>query len=821
MSLLNIAVSLTGGQQALSIISDLGNAMVDTAVKADRMTSMMEAASGSMAGLKAAEVGAVNLKYVATVADEMGLSIYAASDSFAKLTAATKDTALEGKATREMFESLSAANTKLGGSTSDLMGMLNSFTQMISKNTVSMEELRGQLGERLPGAMKLAADSMGLSTEELIKMISQGDVAANDLLPRLAKAINDTYNDGKFDTAASNLNRLGNAWVKFKESIINSDVVNASIKSVTNVIDSMSDKLDDEISKTERRIKTYKSLVANAKRLYPEGVSSPVASIVEIGGYNVDVEQAKLDALIKQRDEYNKSISQVGQPSDKITIPAYVADTAQFVRDQEEDKLKIVENKRQKALDSEKQAYELSIRMAGDNAMMKENIERAHKERLNAINEKYNDQQNVLIESQNKKTTTANDKAAREHEAMMERSRDLMSNLQNDYMTITSKTYTDGVEKINGLAEAQSKAEEEKVRNAHITGAELAKAEEELAKVKIAINEKAAADIEKLQLEERHKIVQYQNMTAMDIAKINSDKLKQLELTQQAEMDIIEERYQKEIEAARRAGMATDAIESAHRSLVTAKERQFTEQRTRISGGYLDNLTLKMRDRMNDQVNFNEQLADVTMSSADTVASSFAEMAISGKASWSDLALSVIKSVELMIAKILILKAIEAGIGLFSAGAGAAAGSGTVGSGFATIDSMGFGSVGSATMGASNFGGSIMNMGGSISPSFSSLPKFAEGGITSGLSLAGEAGPEAVVPLSGGRSIPVQLSGTSGIQIGAINVTVSGSKDESSDEQGTKIGAAIRAQLESLIDNKIVNATRSGNALNRTAIQAF
>jgi tape measure domain-containing protein len=817
MSLLNIAVTLTGAQQALSIISEVGNAMVDTAVKADRMTSMMEAASGSMAGLKAAEVGAVNLKYVATVADEMGLSIYAASDSFAKLTAATKDTALEGKATREMFESLSAANTKLGGSTSDLMGMLNSFTQMISKNTVSMEELRGQLGERLPGAMKLAADSMGLSTEELIKMISQGDVAANDLLPRLAKAINDTYNDGKFDTAASNLNRLGNAWVKFKDSIIDSDFVNASIKSVTNVIDiaatSMSDKLEDQISKSERRIKTYKSLT--------EGLSSPVASIVEIGGYNVDVEQAKLDALIKQRDEYNKSISQVGQPSDKITIPAYVADTAQFVRDQEEDKLKIVENKRQKALDSEKQAYELSIRMAGDNAMMKENIERAHKERLNAINEKYNDQQNVLIESQNKKTTTANDKAAREHEAMMERSRDLMSNLQNDYMTITSKTYTDGVEKINGLAEAQSKAEEEKVRNAHITGAELAKAEEELAKVKIAINEKAAADIEKLQLEERHKIVQYQNMTAMDIAKINSDKLKQLELTQQAEMDIIEERYQKEIEAARRAGMATDAIESAHRSLVTAKERQFTEQRTRISGGYLDNLTLKMRDRMNDQVNFNEQLADVTMSSADTVASSFAEMAISGKASWSDLALSVIKSVELMIAKILILKAIEAGIGLFSAGAGAAAGSGTVGSGFATIDSMGFGSVGSATMGASNFGGSIMNMGSSISPSFSSLPKFAEGGITSGLSLAGESGPEAVVPLSGGRSIPVQLSGTSGIQIGAINVTVSGSKDESSDEQGTKIGAAIRAQLESLIDNKIVNATRSGNALNRTAIQAF
>lgn len=38
------------------------------------------------------------------------------------------------------------------------------------------------------------------------------------------------------------------------------------------------------------------------------------------------------------------------------------------------------------------------------------------------------------------------------------------------------------------------------------------------------------------------------------------------------------------------------------------------------------------------------------------------------------------------------------------------------------------------------------------------LPAFASGGITSGPSLAGEAGPEAVVPLPDGRSIPVRMS---------------------------------------------------------------
>jgi hypothetical protein len=39
------------------------------------------------------------------------------------------------------------------------------------------------------------------------------------------------------------------------------------------------------------------------------------------------------------------------------------------------------------------------------------------------------------------------------------------------------------------------------------------------------------------------------------------------------------------------------------------------------------------------------------------------------------------------------------------------------------------------------------------------LPAYAGGGITSGLSIAGEAGPEAVVPLPDGRRIPVQMAG--------------------------------------------------------------
>jgi len=49
------------------------------------------------------------------------------------------------------------------------------------------------------------------------------------------------------------------------------------------------------------------------------------------------------------------------------------------------------------------------------------------------------------------------------------------------------------------------------------------------------------------------------------------------------------------------------------------------------------------------------------------------------------------------------------------------------------------------------------------------LPTFAEGGITRGPSLAGERGPEAVVPLPGNRRIPVEMRGGGDVNVQIIN----------------------------------------------------
>ena len=77
------------------------------------------------------------------------------------------------------------------------------------------------------------------------------------------------------------------------------------------------------------------------------------------------------------------------------------------------------------------------------------------------------------------------------------------------------------------------------------------------------------------------------------------------------------------------------------------------------------------------------------------------------------------------------------------------------------------------------------------------LPKYAKGGITRGVSIAGEAGPEAVVPLPDGRSIPVTMQGE-GTKV-VVNVDASGTAAQGDTgrarQLGDAIGSAVRQEL--------------------------
>ena len=158
----------------------LGKAAVDTALRFKRFEQGLAVATGS--SQKAGE----EIGFLRELADRLGLRFITLAENFTGFAAAARGTSLEGERAREIFESVTKAIVATGGSMEQVNGALLAVQQMISKGNVSAEELRGQLGERLPGAFQIAARAMGVTTGELDKMLQKGDVATTDFLPKFA-----------------------------------------------------------------------------------------------------------------------------------------------------------------------------------------------------------------------------------------------------------------------------------------------------------------------------------------------------------------------------------------------------------------------------------------------------------------------------------------------------------------------------------------------------------------------------------------------------------------------------------------------------------
>ena len=82
--------------------------------------------------------------------------------------------------TKTAFKGIVAAVRATGGSLGDVDAALTATAQVFSKGKVSAEELRQQIGERLPGAFTLFAESMGKTPAELDKALEQGQVSLQD-----------------------------------------------------------------------------------------------------------------------------------------------------------------------------------------------------------------------------------------------------------------------------------------------------------------------------------------------------------------------------------------------------------------------------------------------------------------------------------------------------------------------------------------------------------------------------------------------------------------------------------------------------------------
>jgi tape measure domain-containing protein len=223
------------GAFAVGAVVQFGSALIEAARKADTVRKTLEAVSGS------SRSAAADYAAVSKTANTLGINLNAAASSYARLAASAKGTSLEGKATLAIFESVARAAATLGLSADETSGALLAIGQMMSKGSVQSEELRGQLGERLPGAFIIAARAMGVSTAELGKMLEKGEVLASDFLPKFAAELDKTFSASRFDGVANNVARITNAWDQFKASLAETVRLPAILKGVADAMQSSAD----------------------------------------------------------------------------------------------------------------------------------------------------------------------------------------------------------------------------------------------------------------------------------------------------------------------------------------------------------------------------------------------------------------------------------------------------------------------------------------------------------------------------------------------------------------------------------------------------
>ncbi|NTV50936.1 MAG: tape measure protein [Geobacteraceae bacterium] len=207
-----MAMASVAGFSAAAMIGQLleaGKAM-------QRLENSFAAATGSIAA------GATAMMFVRAESMRLGLDLQSAADGYMKISAASKGTQLEGAATQAIFRSVAGASTALGLSSEQANGALLAISQMMSKGTVQAEELRGQLGERLPGAFQIASRAMGVSTAELGKMLQEGKVVAEDFLPKFAAELEKTFPPGEkaMSGLTAETNRLKTAWFDLNATVM-------------------------------------------------------------------------------------------------------------------------------------------------------------------------------------------------------------------------------------------------------------------------------------------------------------------------------------------------------------------------------------------------------------------------------------------------------------------------------------------------------------------------------------------------------------------------------------------------------------------------
>jgi len=154
---------------ATGAVLGLGVSFLKTAGQLEQLTLRLASLEGSL------DVANKKMDQLVALTTRVPYTIKGVSDAFVKLKAAGINPIVDDQGNgplKKLLDGIAA----FGGDTDILNRATIAIQQMAGKGVISMEELRQQLGEAIPTAIRAMAEGMGISVSQLIRDVSRGRV---------------------------------------------------------------------------------------------------------------------------------------------------------------------------------------------------------------------------------------------------------------------------------------------------------------------------------------------------------------------------------------------------------------------------------------------------------------------------------------------------------------------------------------------------------------------------------------------------------------------------------------------------------------------
>lgn len=219
------------------------------------------------------------LDIISTTSKRLNVPIAASTKQFTTLSASVLGAGGTIDQAETVFVGVSEAIKATGGNAEDVQSAIRAMSQIFGKGKVSAEELQGQLGERLAGAVVKFAEANGSSLQKLQKDLRDGTVGLDQVI-KFAEKLQVDF--GK--TAEEVANSSADAGQRLKTTMDRLRLAVGSIlqpigaefqRVFANIVGAITDAIEafnkflgiglgNAIAKTEKNIKSLNERIANS-----------------------------------------------------------------------------------------------------------------------------------------------------------------------------------------------------------------------------------------------------------------------------------------------------------------------------------------------------------------------------------------------------------------------------------------------------------------------------------------------------------------------------------------------------------------------------